>query len=240
MGWLGYVLKNAESRIDHERKVVETIDHLERLSMLRETATSGLLQQQMFMKDAPTSRRLYQTFGQYLEQIPIEMQTVLGLVEDEPEASADAEKLQRVLQMGVQEMVFERDLYLSGKDDAYHVMSLNGLSHSASQLTKRILDHYRNLEQEAVHHEVESRANLRSALYVVVGLNIVIVLGLGALFISGVLKRLNIVTENSRKLALGNPLSAPMKGTDEIATIDQFHQMAKRGIEDSTQGTCDS
>ncbi|MBI2810710.1 MAG: PAS domain S-box protein [Candidatus Melainabacteria bacterium] len=228
LGWLGSLLKNAEAQIDHERKVLETIDHLERLSMLREKSTSGLLQEGMFLKDEPTSTRYRQTLGQYLEQIPVEMRTVLDLVQDDPEVAANADNLQHVLQLGTAEMQTERAVDISGRDDALHIIKLNSLANSASQLTQQILDHYRNLEQDAVRHQGESRANLETALCVVVGLNIVIALGLGMFFITGIIKRLKIVTENSEKLALGAPLNAPISGSDEIATLDRvFHHMAE-------------
>jgi PAS domain S-box-containing protein len=228
LGWLGSLLKNAESQIDHERKVVETIDHLERLSVLREKATSGLLQQEMFLKDEPGSDRYRQTFGQYIEQIPVEMRTVVQLVQDDSAVAGAGKELQRVLAQGTDAMQVERDYYVRGQDDAFLVMKLNHLANSASQLTQQILDHYRNLEQEAVRHEGESRSNLETALCIAVGLNILTALGLGMFFIRGIIKRLQIVTENSQKLALGTALNAPMSGNDEIATLDHvFHQMAE-------------
>lgn len=228
LGWLGSLLKDAEAQINHERKVLKTIDHLERLSMLREKATSGLLQQQMFLKDAPDSRRYRETFGRYLEEIPAEMKTVVDLVQDDAEVSANARNLQRVLLEGAQEMRLERDLYLTKQDDAFHVMKLNRLANSASQLTQLILDHYRNLEQDAERYEGESRANLEKALVIVLVFNILLALCLATLFIRGIIRRLRIVTENSQKLALGAPLNAPMRGGDEIATLDHvFHQMAE-------------
>lgn len=153
LGWLGSLLKNAESQIDRERKVVETIDHLERLSVLREKATSGLLQQEMFLKDEPGSERYRQTFGQYIEQIPVEMRTVVQLVQDDSAVAGAGKELQRVLAQGTDAMQVERAYYVRGQDDAFLVMKLNHLANSASQLTQQILDHYRNLEQEAVRHE---------------------------------------------------------------------------------------
>ncbi|HEY9734347.1 MAG TPA: ATP-binding protein [Drouetiella sp.] len=227
LAWLGSLLKHAESQIEHERKVLETIDHLERLSVLREKATSGLLQQQMFLKDEPASARYKQTFGQYIEQIPVQMRTVLQLVQDDPEVANPAKELQRVLAVGVEAMKVELDYYLRGQDDALLVMKLNKLANSASQLTQQILDHYRNLEQDAVFREGESRANLQAAFFVAVGLNILTVLALGLFFTRGIIKRLKIVTENSQKLALGTALNEPMSGNDEIATLDHvFHYMA--------------
>jgi PAS domain S-box-containing protein len=149
-------------------------------------------------------------------------------VQDDPEVAANAKELQKVLLLGTAEMQVERAIYISGENDSFHIIKLNRLSNSASRLTQLILDHYRNLEQDAVRHQGESRANLETAFFVVVGLNIVIVLGLGMFFISGIIKRLKIVTENSQKLALGTPLNAPMRGSDEIATLDHvFHQMAQ-------------
>lgn len=227
LGWLGSLLKNAEAQIDHERAVLRTIDHLERLSMLREKATSGLLLQQMFLKDDPNSRRFRETFGRYLEEIPAEMRTVVDLVQDDAEVSANAKNLQRLLLEGVQEMRLERDLYVTKQNDDFHVMKLNRMANSASQLTQVILDHYRNLEQDASRYEGESRANLQKALGTVLVFNIVLALCLATLFIRGIIRRLRIVTENSQKLALGVPLNAPMTGGDEIANLDHvFHQMA--------------
>lgn len=234
LGWVGSLLKQSYEKTDHERSVIETIDHLERLSMLREKATSGLLQQQMFLKDDRDSLRYKETFGKYIEAIPEEMRIVVEKTQDDADVATDARQLQQIILSGTKEMVFERDLYLTGKDDSMHVLSLNRAANAAAQLTKQILDHYKNLEQEAKRRESESRRNLDAALVVAVVLNIVFALSLASLFVAGILRRLNVVTENSKKLALGIPLSAPMQGKDEIANLDHvFHGMAK-ALEEAT------
>jgi signal transduction histidine kinase len=51
--------------------------------------------------------------------------------------------------------------------------------------------------------------------------------GLAVLWLSGVTRRLGVLRENTRRLAAGLGLQAPLPGRDEIAEVDRaFHEMA--------------
>lgn len=57
--------------------------------------------------------------------------------------------------------------------------------------------------------------------------NVALAMGLAIYFNRGTIRRLKTVTENSLRLALDKPLSAPVGGDDEIAVLDtSFRQMA--------------
>ncbi|MDR3616453.1 MAG: PAS domain-containing sensor histidine kinase [Candidatus Obscuribacterales bacterium] len=73
------------------------------------------------------------------------------------------------------------------------------------------------------------RQLLRSAINAGVLLDVIIAIALFYSFSSGVIKRILVITENSKRLALHKPLEEPLKGSDEIALLDSnFHSMASQ------------
>ncbi len=65
-------------------------------------------------------------------------------------------------------------------------------------------------------------------LIVGIAFNVVLALGLAAYFNRGTIKRLNVLLDNTRRLAEDEPLNAPLTGTDEIAILDEtFREMAE-------------
>ncbi|HEX7138021.1 MAG TPA: ATP-binding protein [Vicinamibacterales bacterium] len=87
------------------------------------------------------------------------------------------------------------------------------------------------------HNSAES-ANRTAMVVVIVGLalNLAVAMMMALFFSSGIKKRLNVLTENARRLATDRPLLAPLAKGDEIAAVDRgFHAMAAslaRAIED--------
>ncbi len=55
---------------------------------------------------------------------------------------------------------------------------------------------------------------------------------LALVFFQGVVRRLEVLTENSRRLAEGSPLNRPLRGGDELAVLDRaFREMASTLLE---------
>jgi PAS domain S-box-containing protein len=77
--------------------------------------------------------------------------------------------------------------------------------------------------------EDSSRSQSLVKVFLVVGVifNILLAVGLAVFFSRGISRRLNVLTDNSIRLARGEPLNALLGGADEIAMLDEtFHGMA--------------
>ena len=86
-------------------------------------------------------------------------------------------------------------------------------------------------EQKIANQSPEASNRSRSMVkyYLVVGVifNVLLAFGLAAFFSRGITRRLNVLTDNSMRLARGDPLNPLLGGADEIAMLDEtFHGMA--------------
>ncbi|MBS2002956.1 MAG: ATP-binding protein [Candidatus Obscuribacterales bacterium] len=87
-------------------------------------------------------------------------------------------------------------------------------------------------EQEVIQEERRAvlsqyRAQINATLAVGFLINIILAVGLASYFNRGTTKRLNVLMDNTYRLASGMPLHEPLSGADEIGRIDStFHQMA--------------
>ena len=78
-------------------------------------------------------------------------------------------------------------------------------------------------------HDSAAAANHTEIVVVIAGLvlNIAIAAIMARVFFSGIKQRLNVLTENARRLATDRPLLDPLPKSDEIAVVDHaFHAMA--------------
>lgn len=70
-------------------------------------------------------------------------------------------------------------------------------------------------------------SSLKSLFALGIVINVIMAFGSMALFSASLTHRLNILTDNSNRLATGKPLNPPVTGDDELAILDRtFHSMA--------------
>ena len=94
--------------------------------------------------------------------------------------------------------------------------------------TRDIIEEEERILAQSPVMQSQQREMVQQALIVGVGLNVVLAIALAMFFSKGITKRLEIMTENSEKVAKGEPLHAPVEGRDEIAQLDgTFHKMVK-------------
>jgi PAS domain S-box-containing protein len=97
-------------------------------------------------------------------------------------------------------------------------------------------------EQKIANQSPEASNRSRSMVkyYLVVGVifNVLLAFGLAAFFSREITRRLNVLTDNSMRLARGDPLLPLLGGADEIALLDEtFHSMADALTEASRKNT---
>ncbi len=85
----------------------------------------------------------------------------------------------------------------------------------------------RKIEDLSPKLQAESREKTKQLLLAGVALNIIIAVSLAVYFNRGTARRLNVLMDNTYRLASGLPLNPPLSGGDEIAHLDKvFNQMA--------------
>jgi PAS domain S-box-containing protein len=85
----------------------------------------------------------------------------------------------------------------------------------------------RKIEDLSPKLQAESREKTKQLLWAGVLLNIIIAVSLAVYFNRGTARRLNVLMDNTYRLASGMPLNPPLPGGDEIAHLDKvFNQMA--------------
>ena len=121
---------------------------------------------------------------------------------------------------------------------AANVASRTGdrLMQSFLAVLERFLDEEERLAKE--RHDSAASANQTAIVVVIAGLslNVAVAAIMAQVFFSGIRQRLNVLTENARRLAMDQPLLDPLPKGDEIAAVDRtFHAMAAtlaRAIDD--------
>ncbi|MBY0356904.1 MAG: PAS domain S-box protein [Candidatus Obscuribacterales bacterium] len=104
----------------------------------------------------------------------------------------------------------------------------------ARSLLDKMSENYQVVSKVVQKHLEESpqkQAFIRQLQFLVLFggmvLNIALAFLLAKFFINGIVSRLRVMTDNSKKLANEEALNQPLKGSDEIALLDQsFHRMA--------------
>lgn len=85
----------------------------------------------------------------------------------------------------------------------------------------------RKIEDLSPKLQAESRDKTKQLLLAGVALNIIIAVSLAVYFNRGTARRLNVLMDNTYRLASGLPLNPPLPGGDEIAHLDKvFNKMA--------------
>jgi len=85
----------------------------------------------------------------------------------------------------------------------------------------------RKIEDLSPKLQEESREKTKQLLLCGIALNIIIAVSLAVYFNRGTARRLNVLMDNTSRLAGGLPLNPPLSGGDEIAHLDRvFNEMA--------------
>ncbi len=104
------------------------------------------------------------------------------------------------------------------------------LSRSITQffsLMESFTERQRRMEEMRRGLDASLRLQVRQWLVVAVVFNILVAALLTQLFVRGIARRMDIVVENTTRLAANMDLHEPVKGSDEIAHLDRmFHDMA--------------
>ena len=142
---------------------------------------------------------------------------VFGLERASSPVLAFLREQERLVTTGQQQLALERDRAGSGKRlfDAFRAQVAGNL------------DEDRQVDQERRIAVQQAQNRLRDFLIGGIALSGGLILPLTAVFLRSVIRRLRVVSDNSERLARGDPLNEPDGGSDEVAVLDRrFHEMA--------------
>jgi len=172
-------------------------------------------------------------FQRVRQVLPKEIEKLQDLLKDDPTQQIRASKLSSKAVEKISFLTDTQELMRSGARDqaVERVKTAKGLQlmNEFRLAREDFLKEEQRLDLE--RHAAVQNAWQRFNWLLVAGSSIDIFLAvvLAALFSGGISKRIVALTENARALAEGKPLlTQPMKGTDEIAHLDQvFREMAQ-------------
>lgn len=225
-------LNQAEQERQQERIFKEKKSHLAKISRIIISDLGGLAIYGMKRGD-PDSNVKYKHIS---DAMPAELDFMEKLSADHPEEIKDIEEIRKCATQVVKQFREIRD-DINSKDviHAYRrVRELKPQMAEMEQKLQRVNDLQDRLEDAQTENESARRAELKMFLFFATFLNILIAAILTLFIYRGYTRRISILVDNSIRLASGVPLHPPLKGTDEIARLDNvFNLMAQTLAESS-------
>jgi len=224
MAWLGALLQQSEqeeARVDHARQVTTHMNHM-LLSMM--FSVGGL---QVW---AMTRQHSYGARADSLEtSLREELDQTAALCQNNPTERDLLKTFRQTIEEGVASLARVRKLVGNG----YVVEGMKALTEEKMILQRvtnqaeTLLDFEKAIEESSPKVQSEQRAKIQSALTALSIVTVLVGISLAWGFNKGILERLNVVIENSIRLAAGKPLKELVSGGDEIEQLDRsFHSMA--------------
>lgn len=107
------------------------------------------------------------------------------------------------------------------------MVKVNRLMADIFQSIDHLVEEQEAETQETKRKQAEVRAQIELLIYAAVALNILLAVGLALAFNRSTAQRLKVLLDNTYKVASQQPLSAPLRGEDELAHLDRtFRKMA--------------
>ncbi len=162
-------------------------------------------------------------------KIRSEIDALNVLVRDHPEEKAAVDKINDLLTQSVENLQrAQGQLELGNKIEAARMWMQ--ADKDIGQLLKAI-DEIVIYQEQVLRERKAAQAGYRRAVEILLPLgvffNLVLAVGLAFYFNRGTTNRLNVLLDNTKRLAVDQPLNPPLKGRDEIATLDHtFRDMA--------------
>lgn len=240
VGSLSFLLYRTGEELKRASEVREIISHLNNLANLFNQTTIGLVrvvQHQVLTRETEEESRkssLYQRqyYGQAAE-IMKELDKLKELLGRDSFSQAEdrraVEDIKRLCLAGLDLMEkcrissFEQNMVAHFRYSA----QLQRLGEITLDRDHELLDHYSQLDAQIAEEEGGARRIIAGILLVGGVLNVLFAVFLVKWFSSNITRRLEIIQDNSLRLAADQPLKPVLAGSDEIAKVDVvFHKMA--------------
>jgi PAS domain S-box-containing protein len=172
-------------------------------------------------------------YEKIVKQIPKDLEDLKNLVGENPRQLQILENLRKITATGLQ-LLDEAKRAIDDNQVDVAQFRARHMYKEIRALADRLQDELRALTEDERRIENESPLTRNLSKFLVVGVlsfgvaaNFVLAFVLAHVFSREIGRRLDVLTDNSIRLAKGDSLNAPLAGSDEIAKLDEvFHSMA--------------
>ncbi len=180
-----------------------------------------------------TTPALAQKFDRTVNTIADCRRRLTDVVSENPGDIPSLQELNRVYDFALEQIEGVR-AFMHGRCDAETSKGIESYRHYRDRLAEDIQDRfvkfvsrYQEIEKSAPEAQRKLRDRQRQILLIGLSLNVGLAFALALFFSRGVVVRLQVLTDNTRRLSEGRPLAEILPGSDEIAGLDKvFHEMA--------------
>jgi signal transduction histidine kinase len=225
------LLNEAEIQAKHAERSRAIVTGAEELTRLYYNAGTALVL--WGVAHDPSGKGRYDNI---VTQIPEQFRLMEELVADNPDQMQTLRNIEETGNKGLRLLDHIRETLESGRHKPFVFLQfpaarremLETVASLSGQLREFVKpEAARQDENEAAKEQARTNVKLFLALGVV--LHLIIALGVAVYFFRSVVRRLSVLTNNSRLLADNKPLRPLIGGQDEIAELDVvFHQMADK------------
>ncbi|HEY9679042.1 MAG TPA: PAS domain S-box protein [Drouetiella sp.] len=225
---LTYLLRQAEIEVQRQVRSKAIISQANTLSKLFYDA--GVAMGGYSITKSPLFSDRY---DKIVRQIPQDLDELKNLVGDNQRQQQILQNLQVITVTGLKILGEAKSAIDDNRVDVAQFRARHMYKEIRS-LADRLQDELRGLTEderkiESEGPEAQNRNRQMVKIYLVIGvlLNFLIAVALALYFSRGISRRLNVLTDNSIRLARAEPLNPALEGSDEIAHLDGvFHSMA--------------
>jgi len=227
VGVLAKLLLDTRSQIWEERRARNVVTTISILSRQVQTTTRVLA-----LYTGDRNAKLLQQYEDVRKIVPSEFAELKTLLKDRPEDMEDLAKLEASV-MGAIGIVEQcKETFAEKEDREYNKLVFYPQLYRQGILAERqfdkLLQRYRLREMADRAANDTASNSIALVLSILVSSNIVIALFLAVSFNRSITSRLNILMENTIRVAANKPLNEKVKGGDEIAELDSvFHSMVE-------------
>lgn len=217
------MLEDAERQLAKEEHARVVIARINKISVLCQDVATGLSRQiEKVEIDAA------QNYFDSRDAIPMEFNKLKKMLRKYPDEVEQIKGLEDAALRGVEVVEeYRRGVARDGKArHAGKLIQLHSVGDDVSEKFNAVMETYREKVVAGRKAQLESRNFMRTVLLGGVVLNIAIALGFTLFVLTGVIRRLRQIADNSMLFAAGRPLNPVLEGNDEISYLDAaFHRM---------------
>jgi len=216
--------EQAQARYLHSKEVISKTEVIRRNLEDAETSVRGYV----ITNDIDFTDHFDRSSREVIEGI----RRLQDLVHDNPTQESKARMLETIAAQKLAQLAEQQRLVREGDREA----AITQIKTKAGLITmdefRQVMEAFQGEEQRL---DAERRATVEESwqrfnwlLVAGSSVDILVTLLLAFLFVSGISKRVSTLTSNAQALAAGKELSKPLRGTDELARLEQvFHEMAR-------------
>jgi signal transduction histidine kinase len=232
---LGFLLHQSDAEVQRAQRSKTIVAQANTL-MVQIMRKLGCLQQSRNGSTSPTEAQHWRTESEDADKLIkaniADLENLLASNQRQIELLRDAEKL-----FAASTSLIERlsepefmDLRLEGRMQSYSAnKQLNNCFYRMLADINSIVAEEKKVELQSPELQKRNTQFIELVLVLSVVFNIFLALLLAKYFGSFITRRLQVLTDNTRRIMEGGTLKPPLKGDDEISQVDQvFHQMADK------------